>query len=196
MPKVVDHGARREQIVQATWRVIARDGIEATTMRGLAAELGYANGALALYFPNKRAILSAAFAHIFDVTSRRYAAEREGGLRASAALRAFLVELFPFDEERLLESRIVIPFLEYAAHDPQMRALYLELMGQWEREFETLLQEMADAGELAADLDRRAYADHLLATSHGVQASAVLMPETATPERLSALIDSLLAAAR
>lgn len=196
MPKVVDHGARREQIVQATWRVIARDGIEATTMRGLAAELGYANGALALYFPNKRAILAAAFAHVFEATNGRYARAREDGLRATAALRAFLVELFPFDEERLLESRIVIPFLEYAAHDAEMRALYLELMGQWEREFATLLQEMADAGELAAGVDRRAYADHLLATTHGVQASAVLMPETATTARLSALVDSVLAAAR
>lgn len=196
MPKIVDHDARRAEIVQATWRVIARDGMEATTMRGLASELGMANGALAGYFPNKRAILAAAFRHVFDVTSRRYADERARGLRGAAALRAFLAELFPLDEERLLESRIVIPFLEYAAHDLEMRALYLELVGQWEAEFEVLLEEMQDAGEIAPGLDRRAYVDHLLAATNGVQASAVLMPETATTERLDGLIGSLLSAAR
>ncbi|EPD84502.1 hypothetical protein HMPREF1529_01105 [Microbacterium sp. oral taxon 186 str. F0373] len=196
MPKIVDHDARRAEIVQATWRVIARNGIEATTMRGLADELGVANGALAVYFPSKRAILAAAFRHIFDVTSRRYADERARGLRGAAALRAFLEQLFPLDEERLLESRIVIPFLEYAAHDPDMRALYLQLMSQWESEFADLLAEMSDAGEISVPGDRRAYIDHLLATTNGVQASAVLMPETATPDRLSALIDSLLLAAR
>lgn len=196
MPKIVDHDARRAEIVQATWRVIARDGMEATTMRGLAAELGMANGALAGYFPNKRAILAAAFRHVFDVTSRRYADERARGLRGADALRAFLAELFPLDEERLLESRIVIPFLEYAAHDLEMRALYRELVGQWEREFEVLLGEMRDAGQVAPELDHRAYIDHLLTAANGVQASAVLMPETATAERLNGLIGSLLSAAR
>jgi len=196
VPKIVDHDARRAEIVQATWRVIARNGIEATTMRGLADELGVANGALAAYFPNKRAILAAAFSHIFDVTSRRYADERARGLRGAAALRAFLTELFPLDEERLLEARIVIPFLEYAAHDAEMRALYVTLISQWEHEFEVLLAEMSDAGEIGPGGDRRAYIDHLLATTNGAQASAVLLPETATPARLSALIESLLIAAR
>ena len=54
MPKVVDHDQRRVELVQATWRIIAREGIERATMRGIAAEAGFANGALKPYFSTDR----------------------------------------------------------------------------------------------------------------------------------------------
>lgn len=196
VPKIVDFDARRAEIVRATWRLIAREGIAGTTMRRLADELGLANGALTVYFPNKRAILAAAFAHVFATTNQRYDAARGSGLRGVDALHAFLTELFPMDEERMLEARIVIPFLEYAAHDAAMRELYEGFMSQWEREIDTLLCEMIDDGQAPRHLDRAAFVDHVLAVTNGVQTSSVLKPRTATPERLEAMIASVLAAAR
>ena len=53
MPKIVDHERRRAEIVQTTWRVIARRGLDGATLREVAAEAGYANGALKPYFPAK-----------------------------------------------------------------------------------------------------------------------------------------------
>ena len=37
MPKQVDHGARRRQLVEASWAVIAREGLEGATLRKVAA---------------------------------------------------------------------------------------------------------------------------------------------------------------
>ena len=38
MPKIVDWDARRDEILSATWRVIARDGIARATIRAIARE--------------------------------------------------------------------------------------------------------------------------------------------------------------
>lgn len=195
VPRIVDHDQRRAEIVRGAWRLIARKGIEATTMRQLAEELGYANGALSLYFPNKRAILTAVFTHVFAATNERFAASG-AGLRGEAALRAFLQEVFPFDEERLLEARIVIPFLEYAAHDAGMRELYDRHMAQWRSELARLLDEMTAEGERAPELDVTAAIDHIIAVTVGVQATGVLLPATTEPVRLRAALDSLLRSLR
>ena len=37
MPKQVDHAARRRELVEASWEVIASEGIEGTTLRKVAA---------------------------------------------------------------------------------------------------------------------------------------------------------------
>lgn len=71
MPKIVDHQERRRQIVEAVWALIARRGLDAVTMRDLAAEAGYSNGALAPYFRNKDEILQAAFTFAFESTNTR-----------------------------------------------------------------------------------------------------------------------------
>ncbi|MBA4102389.1 MAG: TetR/AcrR family transcriptional regulator, partial [Arthrobacter sp.] len=36
MPKIVDHDERRLELVDATWRIIARQGLEGATMREIA----------------------------------------------------------------------------------------------------------------------------------------------------------------
>ncbi len=45
MPKVIDHDQRRRDIIDVTWKLIVKGGIEAATMREIAAEAGFANGA-------------------------------------------------------------------------------------------------------------------------------------------------------
>lgn len=193
MPRLVDHGERRAEIVRATWRIIAERGIEATTMRELARQMGLANGSVTHYFPNKKAILSAAFQHVFDATNQRYAAaaaERE--LQGLEALREFLLQTLPMDQERLLEARIVIPFMEYAAIEEDMAAMFRGMMREWQEQFTVLLDQASDRGELREDVDPRAASDALLHAITGMQAVGVLLPETARPVRMIAMLDTLL----
>ena len=44
VPKIVDWDARRDEILDATWRVIARDGLVNTTVRAIAREAGCSQG--------------------------------------------------------------------------------------------------------------------------------------------------------
>jgi len=93
--------------------------MEGATMREIAEEAGFANGALKPYFPTKDLLLTSAFGHVFNRTNQRIATMTDG-LSGVAALRAFCAEVLPLDEERVNEARIVIPFWQKALNDAEM----------------------------------------------------------------------------
>src|SRR5688500_17360808 len=94
VPKIVDHDERRLELVDATWRIIARQGLEGATMREIAMEAGFANGALKPYFPTKDTLLEFAFGHVFNRTNQRIA-DVTRGKSGLPALRAFCREVLP-----------------------------------------------------------------------------------------------------
>ena len=54
VPRVVDTNARRDEICRAVWTVIARDGVEAVTLRAVAHTAGVSVGRIQHYYPNRR----------------------------------------------------------------------------------------------------------------------------------------------
>ncbi|MFT4044137.1 MAG: TetR/AcrR family transcriptional regulator [Gordonia sp. (in: high G+C Gram-positive bacteria)] len=196
MPKIVDHDQRRREIVEATWQVIARDGVDAVTMRHLAEQMGMANGALARYFANKGEILAAVMAYAVEATNARFAEAGGHEMRGSAALRAFLHEAFPFEEVTTLEALIVIPFFQYAQHDEKLRKLWEDSLAPWIPMFGHMFEQMINDGEARPDLDFAAATDLIFTVISGVQANALLLPERGTTERLDRLVDSVLASLR
>src|SRR3984957_18801637 len=96
MPKIVDWDARRDEILSATWRVIARDGITGATIRAIAREANCSRGILAHYFDDKADILGSALV----MSHRRVVARmnaRADGLTGLAALRVVMLEALPLD---------------------------------------------------------------------------------------------------
>src|SRR6185437_15791510 len=110
MPKIVDHDQRRREVLDATWRVIVRSGLDATTMRRIAQEAGYSNGVLAHYFKDKEDILVSAHELAFFRARERIAAATadHAGIEA---LRRAMHEALPLDEERHLEAQVDVSFL-------------------------------------------------------------------------------------
>ena len=183
MPKIVDHDARRNEIVQATWRLIARQGIRGTTMREIAREAGFANGALTPYFANKDAILTAAFRHVFASSDERIA-RVTAGRRGFDALWHAVLEILPLDEERTLEARIVVPFWEEALANSDQREVHAATSVSWRDKLRLHLVEAEEDGELAAGYDPANVADVLYVFTMGTQTLALLEPEHYAPERL------------
>ena len=95
MPKIVDHDARRLELVEVTWRVIARRGFDGVTLRDVAAEAGFANGALKPYFPTRASLMRATFTHVFGRTNARIE-NATRGLDGLEALRALPWRCFPW----------------------------------------------------------------------------------------------------
>lgn len=176
MPKIVDHDERRLELVDATWRIIARLGIEGATMREIALEAGFANGALKPYFPTKDTLLTFAFRHVFNRTNERVR-EVTAGKAGIAALRAFCVEVLPLDSERVNEARIVVPFWQKAINDPEKAAIHRESMDQWHAAILEYLAEARSRGDLSPAVDDPAIAGHLLNMLLGAQIAAALAPE-------------------
>ena len=175
MPKIVDHDERRLELVDATWRIIARLGIEGATMREIALEAGFANGALKPYFPTKDTLLEFAFSHVFNRTNQRIASATQGKAGLSA-LRAFCAEVLPLDEERVNEARIVIPFWQKAINDGTKAAIHQASMGEWHAAILGYLADARAAGEISAAIPDAAIADQLLNMMLGAQIAAALAP--------------------
>jgi AcrR family transcriptional regulator len=175
VPKIVDHDERRLELVDATWRIIARQGLEGATMREIAMEAGFANGALKLYFPTKDTLLEFAFSHVFNRTNQRIA-EAIPGQSGLAALRAFCLEVLPLDQERINEARIVIPFWQKAVNDPRKARIYQQSMDEWLTTIRRYLQEARDAGDVSTAVDDTSLAGQLLKMLLGAQIEAALAP--------------------
>lgn len=191
VPKIVDHDERRLELVDATWRIIARLGIEGATLREIAMEAGFANGALKPYFATKDTLLEFAFSHVFNRTNQRIAKVTQGktGL---PALRAFCAEVLPLDEERVNEARIVIPFWQKAINDEAKAAIHQTSMDQWREAMLGYLAEARRAGEVTADIEDVAISDQLLNMLLGAQVAAALTPPTGDNSGLSDQLEDYL----
>jgi AcrR family transcriptional regulator len=114
---------RREQIVRATIRCLARDGYGKLTMKRVAAEAAVSQGILHYYFRDKAEMLAAAARRVTADLDRRVAVEargaRDGRARLRAAIRACL--------ETALDSRdfwtVFIEFWGEALHDRRLAAV-------------------------------------------------------------------------
>ncbi|MFC7401316.1 TetR/AcrR family transcriptional regulator [Citricoccus sp. GCM10030269] len=173
MPKVVDYQQRKRELVEATWRIIARHGISGATMRQIAAEAGFANGALKPYFPTKAELIEATYAFVFDQTNRR-ADVATHGLDGLEALEAFCREVLPLDGERLDEARVVISFWQEAAHDAHGAEVNSQFMAQWRQSMTQWMEQARVSGDLQPRVDIGLAAEALLNFMLGSQISAVL----------------------
>lgn len=191
MPKIVDHDERRLELVDATWRIIARLGIEGATMREIALEAGFANGALKPYFPTKDTLLTFAFRHVFNRTNQRIA-EVTAGKAGIPALRAFCIEVLPLDSERVNEARIVVPFWQKAINDPDKAAIHRESMEQWHAAILEYLSQARGQGDVRAAVDDSAVAGHLLNMLLGAQIAAALAPGSQADPGLAGQLEAFL----
>ena len=192
MPKLVDREQRRQEILEVTWRLMATRGADAATMREIAREAGYANGALAYYFANKDELVEAAYVHVFEQTNDRIRAA-VAGKRGVAALRAFLVEVVPTTEVTRLEARIVLPFWNRTVTDERLARLNDAAMQRWRRDIRELLRQGREDGDVTVATADDVLADQLLALALGLQVLA-LLPDSPTPAATQlAMLDAALA---
>lgn len=189
MPKVVDHEARRRELVDVVWRLIAAEGLQAVTTRRIAEAAGCAHGALLYYFPSKDAMLTAAFQHVFEATNRR-AVKAAPAPRGLGGLRALCLEIMPLDEDRLAEARIAITFWQQALGSEENRRLHARFVDRWRTDMTERLGEARADGAIAASTDIGTAVDELLSLLVGLQTLGVLCPAETTGERQLAQLDA------
>lgn len=194
MPKIVDHDARRRQIVMATWRVIAAGGLAGATIREIAREAGCSSGVLAHYFTDRQDILASAMVMAHRGVRDRTDAQLEG-VHGLAALRVMMLESLPLDGQRVLEARIEACFWgEAVGNERMMKLQNTEVDGFCARIKQRLL-EADKASEVRSGLDLDAVVEQFLALMDGFSIQAVLNPGRLPAERqivhLDALLDSI-----
>ena len=191
MPKIVDWEARKDEILEATWRVIARDGLAHTTIRAIAKEAGYSQGILAHYFDDKLDILASAL-----VLSHRRVRERTvrkvGSKRGLAALRIAMSEALPLDAERELEARIEVSFWGRLLSDKRLSDLGKREVGLLHDRLKGHLVEARESGELRAGIDLEIATQELLVLIDGVSVERVHFPSSVPISRQIKMLDRLI----
>jgi AcrR family transcriptional regulator len=196
MPKVVDHEERRAALGAAVWRLAARDGLEAVTVRRVADEAGWSTGAVVHYFSDKEELLLFAFRTVADRVGRRLAAATE---RTSAPLelaRAQLVAGLPLDREREAEVRVWFAFLGLALTRPALARAQRLTYRAWRERVADLLLEAQRQGEIHPDVDCAAAAAALVAVVDGLAIQATFEPRALSARRQTELVDLQLDALR
>lgn len=188
MPKIVDHAARREEVAEATWRVIAREGIEAATIKEIAKETGYSTGIFAHYFKNKNELLM----YALQLASLRMGArmwKRGEGASGRDVLKNVLLEALPLDAERKLEWRIWVTFWGRAVSD----SFLAEEQKRWYVEYRSLIRGLILDGQrngyFKAEIDAQEEADSIVGLVAGIGMQATMEPQRFPPEYLVALLE-------
>jgi TetR/AcrR family transcriptional repressor of bet genes len=122
-PKLGMAPVRRDQIVRATIRCLARDGYAGLTMKRVAVEAGVSQGILHYYFRDKRAILAAAAERVTADLDRRVAAEARGARDARGRLRALVRACLETAVRRRDFWTVFIEFWGEALHDRRLAAV-------------------------------------------------------------------------
>jgi AcrR family transcriptional regulator len=182
LPKIVDWEARKDEILQATWRVIARDGLSRTTVRAIAREADCSLGILSHYFDDKMDILASAL-----LLSHRRVRERTEkkvvGLNGMSALRIAMLEALPLDAERQLEARIEVSFWGRILSDPRLSELGQLEVNLLASRLRGHLNEARAAGELREDLNLDLATQELLVLIDGVSVERTHFPASVPPKR-------------
>lgn len=125
MPKRVDHRERRQQIADAVCRLLGREGLDAVSLRQVAAEAGVSMGRVQHYFATKDEMLLFAFRAVAERVERRIGAAA-GGLEQPptprSLLRAVLLEMLPLGPQSRFEAPVWVATLGKAVVAPEVAA--------------------------------------------------------------------------
>jgi AcrR family transcriptional regulator len=123
MPKRVDPTQRRTLIADALMRVAAERGLEAVSLRHVAAEAGATTGLVQHYFGTKDEMMLFALEVVSGRTEARIGAA-VGALGPAPAprdlVRAMVTQMLPLDDERRTDGKVALAFFAYAATRPEV----------------------------------------------------------------------------
>ena len=191
MPKRVDHHVRRTQIADALMRVAADRGLEAVSLRHVAAEAGASSGMVQHYFRTKDEMMTFALKVVSDNAEARLAAAaaKLGESPSSKMLlRALLAELLPLDEARRVEGRVALAFLAYAAVKPAVATALREDTARMHEFVADQIRAAQTADAVPRSIDPAPAATALLAVVEGL--GIYVLGEHYTPDTALAALDA------
>ncbi|TDC08943.1 TetR family transcriptional regulator [Nonomuraea longispora] len=192
MPKVVDPAARREEVVDAVFRVVRRAGFEQASLRNVAEEAGLAIGSVRHYFDGHTDLMTFAMRASIDRVSARLI-ERLGPLLAASdhdrraeGVEPMLSELLPLDEARRDEAAVWLAFTTAARTRPELRPLAQEAHDGMRRLVRRIIDGVArhrpPGTRVDLEVDAEVETERLAALIDGLTLAGVLHPDRMTPE--------------
>lgn len=199
MPIRLDHDERRSRLARAVWDVVARDGVAAASVRGVAREAGLSMGSVRHSFSTQDELLRFAVSELVENVRRRIdagaadraAAAADGGpLDAAVAL---LGEILPLDDQRLVEARVWAAFTGPGATDPAIATIRHRADEGIAELCRTVVRELDDGGYLHRDRDIDAEARRVHVLVDGMTLHLLLDPTARSADDATAMLRAHLA---
>lgn len=188
--------ARRQSLIEACARVLAREGAAGTSVRAVAQEAGVSPGLVGHYFGGIDAAIAATYAHVeTQVSTALDAALAGAGSDPRARLEAYIIASFapPIASGELLATWIA--FWSLVRARPDIARQHDEQYAQFRARLEGLL---ADCGVPSARLRSAAIAATALVD--GLWLELCLSPQTFTADEAGTIarqhLDSLISTSR
>lgn len=187
MAKLSTQYDRRVEVSDAAWRVIVRDGLDRTSMRAIAQELGSTTGVVTHYFRDKDELMLFALDRVIAQTITHMQASAEGytGLERLERMLLTALPLKPGDET---EWQIWVAFLGYAIGRERLMAEHRRRYADLRQLVLKELQALQAVQLIRADLDLNLEANALVALADGIGTGFVIDPTHFTPESQQFLV--------
>ncbi|MBB5870290.1 AcrR family transcriptional regulator [Allocatelliglobosispora scoriae] len=194
MPARGDHDARRRDVSEAVWQVLAAKGFGGLTLRAVATHMGSSTGLLTHYFPSKQALVR----HALEI-AQQHTAGRERFTSAGEGLpglRAALLDVMPLTPQSTAMNRVWISFWDAALSDAELAEVELQRYERWRGMLRPHVDAAIRLGQLAGDPDD-VDPDDIVATAagfaHGIVVQAIFDPARFPAQRQIALVDGFIA---
>lgn len=177
--------ARREAIVDATARVMVRQGIAATTARDVGAEMGTSSGLIHHYFASMDQLLADAFERVASADFARTVAASRSGSDALARLARFITSYNGVDEQWAMQ--LWLDAWAEAARRPALQQTSRRLNEEWQALIAGLLRDGVSEGSWTCD-DPDAVAWRLVSLLDGLALQTVAHADLISREQAVAWV--------
>ena len=163
MPKIVDHDERRRVIVEALWRVVARDGAHEISVRHVAAEAGMPKSSIGHYVGTMPQLMGLAVDQLVQENTDYLLSLDLFSLDADMATEV-LYTLVPVSERRRHMSGVWLLLAAQAGADPEFAEVLHRLNASIAEGLGDLLRAMQQQNlvDLSHDVDREVRRLHAL----------------------------------
>ncbi|AHH98042.1 TetR/AcrR family transcriptional regulator [Kutzneria viridogrisea] len=187
MPRQIDHEARRSQIAEAVCALIAERGVEAATLREVAARAEVSMGAVQRAFPKDGGMLRFALDHLIAEVEQRGTERIAGSSSARVLLTVTLQEMALAGTDQGAQARVWLAFLAHAGVRQEFAAVLREHHAKALDLLVWIIDHGRRTGEIRAGLNSRLEARTLHAVVDGLTQQVVI--GTVTAEDVHQLLD-------
>ena len=175
-PKAMNYKGRRLEVTEAAWRVIVREGLDRTSMRAIAQELGSTTGVVTHYFRDKDELTLFALEQVFKNLFQDMTASVKGK-RGLERLEQMIFAALPVEPSGIRGWQIWIAFLGYAIGREKLIEEHRKRYDSLQQMIHQELTSLQLAKLIREDIDLMLEANVLIALVDGIGTGCVIRPE-------------------
>jgi AcrR family transcriptional regulator len=180
---------RRQELLDAVFRIVAARGLDEVSFRDVAAEAGVSIGTVQHYFPTKDQLLLSAMGHMVAQWVAHFDAMPAATVQEEMRREAH--GMLPVDDRSVAGSRLWFAFTARSLVSPALGEAHAAFLREIHQHYAERLAAAVDRGELTAK-ETSLEAVLLLGLIDGLTMHALLRPGDLTPDLLRRALDRYL----